>query len=231
MNAQESRILQEFLNQLVQVRGVAKDPQADALIAQAVAQQPDAAYLLAQRALLQEQALNAAKEQIAALQNQLQAQQSTGSGSFLDPAHAWGNHPADLSRSVSPAVMPSAPQNQPPMQSAATASPAPYARQGLPGGAGSFLGNVAATAAGVAGGAFLFHGIENLLGHHGAGGFPGQQGLANMPAQNAAAGKAHEDDAALSNSDLAGEAGIDDIGSADDFSDDFDSGDDGSLLG
>lgn len=35
---------------------------------------------------------------------------------------------------------------------------------------GSFLGTAAATAAGVAGGAFLFQGIESLLGHHGSGG-------------------------------------------------------------
>jgi uncharacterized protein len=31
----------------------------------------------------------------------------------------------------------------------------------------SFLGQAAATAAGVAGGAFLFQGVEDLLGHHG----------------------------------------------------------------
>jgi hypothetical protein len=36
----------------------------------------------------------------------------------------------------------------------------------------SFLGNAAATAAGVAGGAFLFQGLENLFGHGGSG-FPG----------------------------------------------------------
>ena len=36
------------------------------------------------------------------------------------------------------------------------------------GGAASFLGQAAATAAGVAGGAFLFEGIENLFGPHGA---------------------------------------------------------------
>ena len=35
---------------------------------------------------------------------------------------------------------------------------------------GSFLGTAAATAAGIAGGAFLFQGIESLLGHHGGGG-------------------------------------------------------------
>jgi hypothetical protein len=54
MNTQEIQSLESFLNQLVQARGVAKDPQADSLIANAVAQQPDAAYLLVQRALLME---------------------------------------------------------------------------------------------------------------------------------------------------------------------------------
>jgi len=37
-------------------------------------------------------------------------------------------------------------------------------------GFGSFLGSAAATAAGVAAGAFLFQGIENLMGHHDHGG-------------------------------------------------------------
>jgi hypothetical protein len=34
---------------------------------------------------------------------------------------------------------------------------------------GSFLGTAAATAAGIAGGAFLFQGLESLLGHHDSG--------------------------------------------------------------
>lgn len=42
----------------------------------------------------------------------------------------------------------------------------------------SFLGTAASLAAGVAGGALLFEGIESLLGHHGAGGLFGQ----NAPA-------------------------------------------------
>src|SRR3981189_1533140 len=52
MNPQESEVLQNFLDQLVRVRGVDKVPQADAMIKRAVAQQPDAAYLLVQRTLL-----------------------------------------------------------------------------------------------------------------------------------------------------------------------------------
>src|SRR3569623_2010364 len=94
MNAQESQLLNEFLERLVQVKGVAKDRDAEAMIARAVAQQPDAAYLLTQRALLQEQALEAAKQQISSLQNQLQERQGTNT-SFLGSANAWGNSAID----------------------------------------------------------------------------------------------------------------------------------------
>ena len=80
MNAQEREVLENFLNLLTEIRGVRKDPEADAIIARAIAQQPDAAYLLVQRALLLEQALNQAKAQIAELQS---GRQPAG-GSFLD---------------------------------------------------------------------------------------------------------------------------------------------------
>src|SRR5205085_10756582 len=65
MSPQDSQMLNDFLAQLIQARGIQKDPEADALIQRAVAQQPDATYLLVQRALLMEQALNNAKDQIA----------------------------------------------------------------------------------------------------------------------------------------------------------------------
>ena len=142
MTPQERQSLQEFLGQLAQVRGTVKDPEAAALIAQAAAENPDALYLAVQRAILLEQALNAAKGQIA------QLQPLAGSSGFL--TSTWGNQP---------------------VQPAAPAEPVAN-RPSLPGG-GSFLGNVASTAAGVAAGAFLFQGIESLLGHRG-GGFWGQ---------------------------------------------------------
>ena len=64
-------------------------------------------------------------------------------------------------------------------------SPVPVAKPGfLSGGAGSILGTVAATAAGVAGGAFLFQGIENLMGHHGNVGTQGQNGFAGLGPAN-----------------------------------------------
>lgn len=160
MSPQEMQMLQDFLSQLTQARGISKDPQADALIAGAVAKQPDAAYLLVQRALLMDQALNAAKAQIATLQSQLQAQAQPAPRSFLDSGNVWGNSQAAAPRPAA-APMPAPAQYQPAMpyqpQPAAPyqpplQAPAPAAASGfLSGGAGNLLGNVAATAAGVKG--------------------------------------------------------------------------------
>jgi hypothetical protein len=175
MNTQQIQSLESFLNQLVRARGVAKDPQVDSLIANAVAQQPDAAYLLVQRALLMEQALNNAKAQVASLQIQLQAVQSPPARGFLD-AEAWGNTPASAPR---PAVsVPAAPAY---VQPAPTQPQQPAASPGFfGGGLGGTLGTVAATAAGVAGGAFLFQGIEHMMHPSGASGFMNQSGLASL---------------------------------------------------
>lgn len=257
MTPQESQSLREFLDQLTQVRGISKDPQAGSMIAAAVAQQPDAAYLLVQRALLQDQALNAARAQLAQLQSQLQAEREAargGAGGFLDPASAWGNSAyADPratgmapARSAQRYDNPSAPQyNAPAPQYSAPPpqqfAPAPQARSGFfggGGGGGSFLGSMAATAAGVAGGAFLFQGIENLMGHHGgASGLMGQAGGA-LPAENTTINNFYgaENDGAGSNAGnermaLADDS-FDDTGSNDDFgnNDDLGSSDDMSSI-
>lgn len=172
MNTQETQSLEAFLGQLVRARGVAKDPQADNLIAGAVAQQPDAAYLLVQRALLMEQALNNAKAKIALLETQLQAAQSPPAPGFLD-AEAWGNSAAPPSR---PAA--SGPATPAYMQSAPVPAPAAAAPGFFGGGLGSTLGTVAATAAGVAGGAFLFQGIEHMMHSGGTTGLMNQSGMA-----------------------------------------------------
>jgi hypothetical protein len=163
MTPQEQQLLDDFLQRLAAAGSVAKDPQADALIRQRLASQPDALYLLVQRSLLQQQALDAAKAQIAQLQAQLASQQQ-GGGSFLggQPASAWGAVPPPM-----PPQQPMPPQAAPSWRDrlfgGAPAQPAPAAP--------SFLSQAATTAAGVAGGMFLFDGIESLLGgHHGGGG-------------------------------------------------------------
>ena len=193
MTPQERSLLETFLTQLVQVRSINKDAEAERLIARAVEQQPDATYLVVQRALLLGQALEQAKARIAELE-----EAGRGQG-FLDPnASGWGN-PSGPSSGVpaggagrgyggggpaaggpgvavgggapgygAPAY--GAPAYGGPVYGAAPMYPAYGAPVG--GGFSSFLGQAAATAAGVAGGEFLFQGMENLFGHHG-GGFAG----------------------------------------------------------
>jgi uncharacterized protein len=52
MNPQEYQALRSLLAQLVEIRRVTKDPEADLLIREAAVRQPDTTYLLAQRTLL-----------------------------------------------------------------------------------------------------------------------------------------------------------------------------------
>lgn len=167
MNPQEREQLTRFLDQLAAVRISEKDSEAETLIRATVAKQPDAAYLLVQRAMLLEQALNGAKAQIAQLQSRSKADSMPGKSGFLGGGNPWA---APSGAASNPAGIPGAGDYQLPR---APQSPA------TGGGASSFLGNVATTAAGVVAGSFLFQGIENLLGHHQAA--PSWMGSAGEP--------------------------------------------------
>lgn len=168
MTPQEQQLLEDFLQRLSAVQGVSKDPQADALIQQRLAGHPDALYLLVQRSLLQQHALDSAKAQIAQLQAQVGAQQQ-GGASFLGGQSAWNQPQQQV-----PPPMPqqaAAPSWRDRLFGGGAPQPQPQPQQG---GAPSFLASAATTAAGVAGGMFLFDGIESLIGgHHGGGLFGG----------------------------------------------------------
>jgi hypothetical protein len=210
-------MLTDFLNQLIQARGLQKDPEADALIQRAVAQQPDAAYLLVQRSLLQEQALKNAKQQITQLQNQLESAQASDRR-FLD-ANTWGNsgdaRPANAPMQQERREYYRDPRDYPPQQYQPQYQP--QAQQpsmmggvfgarsgGFLGGGGGLLGSIAATAAGVAAGNFLFHGLDNMFHHHDQGG----NRLLNSDDQGS---NLFNDQ---SGSSLAEQAGLGDVGGA-----------------
>jgi uncharacterized protein len=171
MTPQENQVLQTLLTQLTQAHVAAKDSDAQAMIETAVARQPDAAYLLVQRTLLLERALQQAKSQLAQLQEQ---RNSAGGGAWNQawpPATA-----APPTAATPPAQAPPQPQaTQPPQATlppqatpSPQATPPPQATSTSTGW-GGFLGSAATTAAGVAGGNFLFQGLEGLFGHHGGG--------------------------------------------------------------
>lgn len=200
MNNDEKKLLADFLHQLKAIHGLAKDPEAHSMIEAAVKEQPDAAYLLVQKALLQDQALNAARLQISDLQKEVEALRAPNhppQGGFLShnpwaaPATA---RPVAMSQVASPAPVGAAP-------------PAPSS---VPGGFGSFLGSAAATAAGVAGGAFLFQGLGNLFGHHGVGsGFdPTNFDGAGHSGENITINEYYGDAAAPRASDVSNDAGF-----------------------
>src|SRR5580704_16284816 len=189
MVPQEQDLITTLLARLKNFGGQPKDPEADALIRQALSVQPDMPYYLVQTVLIQDLSLHTAQNRIADLEKQLaDAQQSAKPTSFL--GGLFGSRPSAPADGSTPSAGPwtRAPQ-------VAAAPPAqPYAQPGYPppgygqpgygqpaqgggfmggGGGGGFLQSAAATAAGVAGGALLFQGISSLFGNHYAGGLMG----------------------------------------------------------
>ncbi|WP_031435613.1 DUF2076 domain-containing protein [Methylomarinum vadi] len=162
MNTQEREKLSQFLQQLVDVKLTEKDQEADKYISSAISNQPDATYLLVQKCLIQDQALHAAQVQIADLQQQLRQQKNaTASGSDFLHNDPWATPKKENS-------VPGADSYQVPSASD-NANFSRMSPQNPGAGFGSsFLGNIASTAAGVVAGSFLYHGIGNLLGHHGS---------------------------------------------------------------
>jgi uncharacterized protein len=188
MTPQEKDLITTLLARLKSAGGQPKDPEADALIRQAMAEQPDAPYYLVQTVLIQDLSLHTAQNRIADLETQLaDAQQAAKPTvtSFL--GGLFGSRPQAPAGSGAPAA---GPWTRSPQVAAAPPPAQPYGQPGYaqPGygqppagggfmgggmGGGGFLRSAAATAAGVAGGALLFQGIESLFGNHYAGGLMG----------------------------------------------------------
>ncbi len=146
MTLQEKELLSRFLEQFSTAKAGEKDVEAASLIRNACAKQPDAAYLLVQRTLQLEQLLQASQAQLQKMQAHQQRTSSGSGGGFLNDPNAWGR----------PATQATTPT---PVAQGAAAPP--------PGGKGSWssglFGNIAATAAGVVAGSFLFQGIQGLM--------------------------------------------------------------------
>jgi len=182
MTPQEKDLITTLLARLKNAGGQPKDPEADALIRQAMAEQPDAPYYLVQTVLIQDLSLHNAQNRIADLEKQLaDAQQAAKPTvtSFL--GGLFGSHPPAPAGSGAPAAGPwtrapqvaAAPPAQPYAQPGYGQPPAGGGFMGGGMGGGGFLRSAAATAAGIAGGALLFQGIESLFGNHYAGGLMG----------------------------------------------------------
>jgi hypothetical protein len=153
MTPEERDLITGLFSRLRSADTQAHDAEAEQLINQAVAAQPCAPYLLAQTVLVQEHALANAQGRIAQLEKQVAAasQPAPTGGSFLSGLLGRSSAPAPAPL-ITPSPLPSAPYPS---------------TVNMPSSAGgSFLRSALTTAAGVAGGALLFQGVEDLLGHH-----------------------------------------------------------------
>jgi hypothetical protein len=234
MTPQEQQLVAELFGRLTQLENAPRDPDAERLIAEGAKRAPHALYALVQTALVQDEALRRANTRIEDLQEQLQAQSGgeepqQQQASFLDTMREAVFGHDEPHGSVPSVRTPQGAANQPQAEYAPPRSAQAYPNQpgfgGLgsagpgfaPGSGGSFgggsfgssfLGTAASTAAGVIGAGLLLNGIRSMFDH--------RSGLAGNDPQAFVSGdqiSSWRSDA--SNSDLARQAGIDDIGKHD----------------
>jgi uncharacterized protein len=188
MTPQERQLVDDLFDRLAGLENAPRDPEAEGAISEGLARAPHAIYPLVQTVLVQDEALKRADARI----RELTGEDTPGaSGGFLDSMRQ-----AMTGRATSvPSVRQGAPGNPDPRWNTGgtftAAGPSP---------GGSFLGTAAASAAGVIGGALLLNSISSMFGRHGASAFAGVP-PEGSPWDNKAAG-----------SDLAREAGLNDIG-------------------
>ena len=211
MTPQERQLVDDLFDKLARLEATPRDRDAERAIADGLARAPNAVYALVQTALVQDEALKRADARIRELSGEDEAPRE--GGGFLDTMR---NALTGGSRGSVPSVQPGASSGPDPRWNTggayaqAPAQGAPYQggpAQGAPaqpiGSGGSFLGTAAASAAGMIGGALLMNSIGSMFGHRGGGqAFAGEQSNASSPWSDSA-----------SNSDLAKDAGLSDIGS------------------
>jgi hypothetical protein len=195
MTPQERQLVEDLFDRLARLEKAPRDAEAERTIADGLRRAPNAIYPLVQTVLVQDEALKRADARIRELTGEDTEPPTTGGG-FLDSMRQ-----ALTGRSTSvPSVRPGAPDprwNSGGAFPNANAAPA----QGSGYGGGSFLGTAAASAAGVIGGALLLNSISSMFGHHSGSAFAAVPQQGGSPWDNNASG-----------SDLARDAGINDIG-------------------
>jgi uncharacterized protein len=228
MTPQERQLIDDLFDRLSKLEGAPRDPDANAAIAQGLRIAPNAVYALVQTVLVQDEALKRANSRIQELEAGGAGEQHP-SGGFLDSMREtiFGQNP---SRGSVPNVRPPELPNRPTWNSGQVLQQAqgpgqynqepygqPYPPQQAPmgmggGGGGSFLGTAAAAAAGVVGGSLLLGSIRSMMGG-------GHQSFGNTSAfgDKAASQSPWSDQ---SGSELARDAGINDIGSSGNRADD-----------
>src|SRR4051794_34589268 len=216
MTQQERKLIDELFDRLASLERNPRDPDAVRAINEGLQRSPNALYPLVQTALVQDEALKRADARIRELEEELELEsgEPVKQPGFLDTMRdALIGKPQGSVPTVRPgaAAHPASPWGNTQTQPGYGAQPG-YASQ--PGGygappqgpgsaGGSFLGTAAATAAGVVGGALLMNSFRGMFGGH-------NQGQSAFDSSAGAGGAPWGSD--LSGSDLARDAGVNDIG-------------------
>jgi hypothetical protein len=237
MTPQERQLIDDLFDRLAKLEDAPRDPEAMSAIMQGLRKAPNAVYALVQTALVQDEALRRANDHIQQLEAALSPEHNQSgqgqSGGFLDSmrgaifgqGQGQGQPPGSVPHVRAPdlggrPVWNSGQvlqQSQPPGQYGQAPygqsyGGQPYGGQSygaqqppLGGGGGSFLGTAAAAAAGMVGGSLLLGSIRSMMGGGGHQAFADSAGLGGL------GGNQKSDQ---SGSDLARDAGINDIGSS-----------------
>jgi uncharacterized protein len=231
MTPQERQMIDDLFDRLARLESAPRDPDAVAAISQGLRKAPSAPYALVQTVLVQDEALKRANSRIQELEA-VDGPARNQSGGFLDsmreaifgqdqPHGSVPNVPPPANRPVwnsgqvaqqfqSPGQYGQASYGQGSYGQGSYAQP--YGGAPMGGGGGSFLGTAAAAAAGMVGGSLLLGSIRNMMGGS-------QHGFGDASGLDSGLGGGVEDRrpwADQSNSDLARDAGINDIGSSGD---------------
>ncbi len=223
MTPQERQLINDLFQRLVSLENNPRDPDAEAMIREGLRRAPNAVYSLVQSVLVQDEALKAANNRIQEYEQQSggpqpQEQQPRGfldsvRGSIFGREEQRGSVPR-VPQSGAPAGTRPDPWGQqqgfPPQQGYTPQQGYPPEYQaGAPmqpqagGGGGSFLGTAAAAAAGMIGGSLLMNGIRSAMAGHQGG--PASKALEGLGSSERPLG------GNAANSDLAREAGLNDI--------------------
>lgn len=227
MTPQERQLVDQLFDRLATLENEPRDPDAERAIREGLARAPNAVYALVQTALIQDEALRRANTRIEELEGAVREAPREQQGSFLDnlrsamfgsdqkrgPGSVPTVRPGESARpdnrwgSGQPMGVPPGYGGAPGWQGGAAAGPYGGAPAGGAfGGGGSFLGTAAAVAAGAIGGSLLLNGIRNMMG-------PAHAAQGALDSGEAGGHSSPWGGAADNNSDLAREAGLNDVGS------------------
>jgi uncharacterized protein len=198
MTPQERQLVDELFDRLAQLENAPRDTDAERAISSGLARAPHAIYPLVQTVLVQDEALRRADARIRELTGEEPT--ATATGGFLDSMRQVLTGRAG-GTSV-PSVRPGTSAGPDPRWNTGgtLAQSAPV--QPASSSGGSFLGTAAASAAGVIGGALLLNSISSMFGNHGSRAFAADPSPSGSPWDNSSA----------AGSDLARDAGLNDIG-------------------